>query len=108
MYLSDKCLDIFKICLVEPYQTLQLVAKDDTISYQLLQFESVETMYETLSESKNSKHSPIPVNDFPEYYLKQANGMFADVVKQYNTVPMGSAMDSCIGKCLSTKLKIAI
>ena len=105
MYLSDKCLDIFKIYLVEPYQTLQFAAKDDTPSYQLLQFESVETTYETLTESKNSKHSPIPVNEFPEYYLKQANGMFADLVKQYNTVPMGSVMDSCVGKMFINKVK---
>ena len=105
MCLSDKCLDIFKICLVEPYQTLQLVAKDDTTSYQLLQFESVETMYEPLRESKKSKHSPIPVNKFPEYYLKQANGMFADLVKQYNTVPMGSVIDSCTGKMFVNKVK---
>ena len=54
--LSDKCLDILKIYLVDPYQTLQLVAKDVTVSYQSLQFQSVETMYETLSEGKNSKH----------------------------------------------------
>ena len=105
MYLSDKCLHIFKIYLVEPYQTLQLATKDDTTSYQLLQFESVETTYETLTESKNSKHSPIPVNEFPEYYLKQANDMFADLVKQYNAVPMGSVMDSCVGKMFINKVK---
>ena len=103
--LSDKCLDIFKIFLVDPYQTLHFVAKDDTISYQSLQFHSVEKMYETLSESKNSKHSPIHVNEFPEYYLKQANDMFADLVKQYNAVPMGSVMDSCIGKMFVNKAK---
>ena len=105
MYLSDRSLDIFKIYLVEPYQTLQLVAKGDTVSYQLPEFESVETMYETLNESKNSKHSLISVNEFPEYYLKQANDMFADLVKQYNAVPMGSVMDSCIGKMFVNKVK---
>ena len=101
----DKCLDIFKIYLVDTYQTLQFVAKDDTISYQFLQFQSVETMYETLSESKNSKHSLIHVNGFPEYYLKQANDMFADLVKQYNAVPMGSVKDSCIEKMFFNKVK---
>ena len=105
MHFSDKSLDIFNIFLAEPYQTLQPVAKDDTTSYQLLQFESVETTYETLSESKNSKHSPIRVNEFPEYYLKQANDMFADVLKQYNAVPMGSVMDSCAGKMFINKVK---
>ena len=93
------------IYLVDTYQTLQNVAKDDTISYQSLQFQSVETMVETLSESKNSKHSPIHVNGFPEYYLKQANDMFADLVKQYNAVPMGSVKDSCIEKMFFNKVK---
>ena len=105
MYLSDRSLDIFKIYLVEPYQTLQLVAKDDTVSYQLPEFEFVETMYETLNESKNSKDSPISVNEFPAYYLKQANDMFADLVKQYNAVPMDSVMDSCTGKMFVNKVK---
>ena len=93
----------FKVYLVKPYQTLQLVAKDDTTSYKLLQFESAETTYEILRESKHPKHSPIPVNEFPEYYLKQANDMFAGLVKQYNAVPMGSVMDSCIAKMSISK-----
>ena len=93
----------FKVYLVKPYQTLQLVAKDDTTSYELLQFESAETTYETLRENKNSEHSPIPVNEFPEYYLKKANDMFAGLVMQYNAVPMGSVMDSYIGKIFINK-----
>ena len=88
---------------MKPYQTLQLVAKDDTTSYELLQFESAETTYETLRENKNSEHSPIPVNEFPEYYLKKANDMFAGLVMQYNAVPMGSVMDSYIGKIFINK-----
>ena len=58
-----------------------------------------------MGENKNSKRHSILVDEFPEYYLKHASEMFADLVKQYNAVPMGSAIESCRGKMFINKVK---
>ena len=45
------------------------------------------------------------VHKFPEYYLKQKDDMFLELIRQFNEVPMGSVMKTCTGKLAINKIK---